>query len=347
MSKIKIAIVGTGSIAQGSHLPSYAKMDDIEIVSVADIDYEKAKTVAEKYNIPKAFDSVEALLEGSDPDIVDVCVWPAAHAEVTITAANAGKNVICEKPTCDSIEKALAMRDAVRKNNVNFMLATPLRYMPAATYIRERVDAGDFGEVFYGKTAYVRQRGIPGGWFSCKKYAGGGPILDVGVHRIDLAWYCMGCPKPVSVSATASYRIGDYRDENRSGWNGADVPDYVFNTEDSSHGFIRFENGASLYFETSWSFNGPGYNFTQIAGDKAGATVDPLKIYRGNGREIIEETPEVTGRGYFDIELSHFVDCVRNDKVPCSDIEQAVMLEAILDGIYKSADAGCEIKLNF
>ena len=345
MSKIKIAIVGAGGIANGAHLPSYAKRDDVELVSVADIDPERAKNTAEKFGIPKYFTSVEDLLEGSDPDIVDVCVWPAAHAEVTITAANAGKNVICEKPTCDSIEKALAMREAIYRNKVNFMLATPLRYKPAATYIREKVDAGEFGDVFYGKTAYVRQRGIPGGWFSCKKYAGGGPILDVGVHRIDLAWYCMGCPKPTAVSATASYLIGDYRDGTEKGWAGAQVPDYVFNTEDSSHGFIRFENGASLYFETSWSFNGPGGSSTLISGSKAGATVDPLKIYRSNGKEVIEEEPVVENKSYVDIELGHFIDCVRNDKTPCSDIEQAVMLEAILDGIYKSAEAGCEIKL--
>ena len=156
----------------------------------------------------------------------------------------------------------------------------------------------------------------------------------------------MGCPKPTAVSATASYRIGDYREGNADGWAGATVNDYVFDTEDSSHGFIRFENGASLYFETSWSFNGPGYNFTQIAGDKAGATVDPVKIYRSKGKSIEEETPEIPGGSYADIELGHFIDCVRNDKTPCSDIEQAVMLEAILDGIYKSVAAGCEIKLD-
>ncbi len=345
MTKIKIAIVGCGGIAMGSHFPAYAKRDDVEIIAVADIDYERAKKAAEKFNVPKAYNSVEALLEDCAPDIVDVCVWPAAHAEVSIAVANAGRNVICEKPTCDSIEKALAMREAVYKNKVNFMLATPLRYMPSATYIRERVDAGEFGDVFYGKTAYIRQRGIPGGWFSCKKYAGGGPILDVGVHRIDLAWYCMGCPKPTAVSATASYRIGDYRDGTETGWSGAQVPDYEFNTEDSSHGFIRFENGASLYFETSWSFNGPGGSSTLIAGSKAGATLEPLTIYRGDGKNVITETPEVASGSFFDIELGHFIDCVRNDKTPCSDIEQAVMLEAILDGIYKSAEAGCEIKL--
>ncbi len=345
MTKLKIAIVGCGSIAKDAHMPSYVKRDDIEIVACADIDFEKAKAFAEKFGIPKAYPSVEALLEENAPDIVDVCVWPAAHGEVTIAAANAGRNVICEKPTCESIEKALAMRDAVNKNKVNFMLATPLRYMPEATYIRNLVDAGEFGDVFYGKTAYVRQRGIPGGWFSCKKYAGGGPILDIGVHRIDLAWYCMGCPKPTAVSATASYRIGDYRDGVADGWAGTTVPDYVFDTEDSSHGFFRFENGASLYFETSWSFNGPADNSTLISGSKAGATVSPLKIFRSNGKELVTETPEVKPGSFFDIELGHFIDCVRNDLTPCSDINQAVMLESMLDGIYKSVAAGCEVKL--
>ena len=345
MSKIKVAVVGTGNIATAAHFPVYAAMEDVEIVSVADIDFAKAKAVAEKFNVPKAFASVYDLLEGSDPDIVDVCVWPAAHAEVTIAAANAGKNVVCEKPTCDSIENALKMREAVVKNGVNFMLATPLRFGEQATYLRSLVDRGEFGEVFYGKTAYVRQRGIPGGWFSCRKYAGGGPVLDVGVHRIDLAWYLMGCPKPTSITATISNRIGDYRDATSTGWAGASVPDYVFDTEDSGTGFIRFANGASLYFETSWSFNGPVYNFTQIAGDKGGATYDPLKIYRSEGAKLVEEAPEIKSRSYYNLELEHFIDCVKNGKTPSADIEQAVMLESILDGIYKSAAAGCEIKL--
>ena len=190
MSKLKVSLVGTGSISH-CHFPVYKGRDDVELVAVADIDLAKAKAAAEKYEVPNAFASVEELLEKVDVDMVDVCTWPAAHAPVSIAAANAGKHVICEKPTCHKMSDALALREAVIKNGVKFELAVPLRYQKKAVYLREMVDRGELGDVFYGRTAYVRQRGIPGGWFSCSKYSGGGPIIDIGVHRIDLVWYMM------------------------------------------------------------------------------------------------------------------------------------------------------------
>lgn len=361
MEKLKVALVGTGNICH-AHVGAYLKRDDVEIISCADINLDKAKAFAEKYNIPKVFNSVEELLAGSDPDFVDVCTWPAAHAVVSIAAANAGKHVLCEKPTCHNMEDALKLREAVKKNGVLFQLAVPLRYGNAAQHARKLVDDGVLGDVFYGKTAYVRQRGIPGGWFSCTKYAGGGPIIDIGVHRIDLAWFLMGCPKPVSVSATASYRIGDYRDEELkeqlanggatvsadNAWAGSFVPDYKFDVEDSACGFFRFENGASLYFETSWSFNGPESFATQIAGDKAGFTLEPFKLYTADGAELKEE--EITGieeTGIFYNEIDHFINCIRTGTTPSSDIEQAVQMEAMLCGIYESAKAGKEIELKY
>lgn len=346
MEKIRIAIVGTGSIAQSCHLPVYVKRDDVELVACADIDFEKAKKAAEKFGIKKAYSNIDEMLANETIDIVDVCTWTAAHAECVIAAANAGCNVMCEKPTSDTLENAARMREAVKKNGVNFMLAVPLRYDEKAMHIRKLVDEGEFGDVFYGKTAYVRSRGIPGGWFSCTKYAGGGPVLDIGVHRIDLAWFLMGNPKPYSITATTSYRIGDYRDEKSQGWAGSLVADYKFDTEDSTQGFIRFENGASLYFEASWTFNGPDDGSTQIAGSKAGCTLDNFKVYRSEGSELVTETPEGEFSGdIFGNEIAHFIDCVRNNKTPCSDIEQAYQLEAMLMGIYESAKTGHEVIL--
>ena len=356
MEKIKIAIVGTGNIAKSAHMPVYKKRDDVEIIACADIDFEKAKAFAENFNIPAAYPSVEELLQNCKPDYVDVCTWPAAHAPVSIAAANAGCHVMCEKPVCHTLADALALKEAVERNGVKFMLAVPLRFGGAAMHARKLVDEGVLGDVYYGKTAYVRQRGIPGGWFSCSKYAGGGPIIDIGVHRIDLAWYMMGCPKPVSVMATAVYKIGDYRDEPKvdaasgevsanNDWSGAQVADYKFDVEDSASGVFRFENGAQLIFETSWSFNGPLNMSTQIAGDKAGITLEPFKLYKGHGKELIEEDIEGEfSRDIFGNEIAHFIDCIRNDKTPSSNIEQAVQLQKMLMGIYESSKLGCEVR---
>jgi predicted dehydrogenase len=355
MEKIKVAVVGTGNICRSAHMPAYMKRDDVEIIACADIDLEKAKKFAEDFKIPAAYASIEELLANCKPDYVDVCTWPAAHAPVSIAAANAGCHVMCEKPICHNLEDAIALRDAIKKNGVKFMLAVPLRYEKKAIHARKLVDEGVLGDVYYGKTAYVRQRGIPGGWFSCTKYAGGGPIIDIGVHRIDLAWYMMGCPKPVSVMASAVYKIGDYREQPKvdpvtgevsatNSWAGATVKDYKFDVEDSASGVFRFENGAQLIFETAWSFNGPVNNSTQIAGEKAGITLEPFKLYRADGEKLIEESIEGDFAGnYFENEIAHFIDCIRNDKTPSSDIDQAVQLQAMLMGIYESSKAGKEI----
>ena len=359
MEKIKIAVVGTGNICNSAHMPVYKERDDVEVIACADIDLEKAKAFAEKWGIEKAYSSVEELLANCKPDYVDVCTWPAAHAPVAIAAANAGCHVMCEKPICHNLEDAIALKEAIERNGVKFMLAVPLRYAKAAVHARKLVDDGVLGDVYYGKTAYVRQRGIPGGWFSCTKYSGGGPIIDIGVHRIDLAWYMMGCPKPVSVLASASYKIGDYRKDAEidpvtgkvsatNGWAGAHVDDYKFDVEDSASGVFRFENGAQLIFETAWSFNGPVNNSTQIAGDKAGFTYEPFKLYKADGEKLIEEAVEGDFAGdIFANEIDHFIDCIRNDKTPSSNIEQAVQLQAMLMGIYESSQKGCEIKFNF
>ena len=359
MEKIKIAVVGTGSICGSAHMPVYMKRDDVEVIACADIDFDKARAFAEKFGIPAAYSSVEELLANCKPDYVDVCTWPAAHAAVSIAAANAGCHVMCEKPICHNLEDAIDLRDAVKKNGVKFMLAVPLRYGKAAVHARKLVDDGVLGDVYYGKTAYVRQRGIPGGWFSCTKYAGGGPIIDIGVHRIDLAWYMMGCPKPTSVMASAVYKIGDYREDKKveavsaevsanNEWAGAQVDDYKFDVEDSASGVFRFENGAQLIFETSWSFNGPANNSTQIAGDKAGITLEPFKLYRGDGKNVTEEDIEGNfGGNIFANEIDHFIDCIRNDKTPSSDIDQALQLQMMLMGIYQSSKEGREVKFTY
>ena len=158
--------------------------------------------------------------------------------------------------------------------------------------------------------------------------------------------------------ASAVYKIGDYRDEVKTevvsgevsannDWAGATVADYKFDVEDSASGVFRFENGAQLIFETSWSFNCPANSTTQIAGDKAGITLEPFKLYKANGSEVSEEN---LGGGFGDIfgnEIAHFIDCIRNDKTPSSDINQAVQLQMMLMGIYESSKKGCEVKFTY
>ena len=348
MKKLKVGIIGAGNIATSAHLPSYQQLTDlVEVVAIADIVLERAQDAANKYGIPHAYASVEELLANEpDVDYIDICVWTAAHAPVAIAAAKAGKNILCEKPLAASLEQGLAIEKAVKEAGVQFMLAVVTRYGAEQQKFVELRDAGKFGEIYYAKCSYVRRRGTPGGWFTDKELAGGGPVLDIGVHAIDRTWYLMGRPTPVSVSAETSYRIGDYKTKGVGRWEPFGKGKGVFNTEDSASVFFRFEGGKSMVAEIAWAINGEGSATTQIFGSKAGCTFEPLTIYGENEEGYLsEEKPEVIGNNYFVEEIRHFIDCLNNGKKPISPIEDAVTVQRMLDGIYRSAEKHEEVKI--
>ena len=348
MRKIKIGVVGAGNISTSAHLPAYAQYDGAEVVAIADISEERAKAAAEKFGIPKYYTSVEAMLDNEDIEAVDICVWNNGHAPVAIEAAKRGKHVMCEKPLAMNLEHALEMQKAIKESGVRFLLAVPGRFREDNMKARELYEAGEFGEVYYGKTAYIRRRGTPTGWFTDKKTSGGGPVVDIGVHRIDAAWYIMGCPKPTRVSAATSYKIGDYQTLGVSKWQGTPCPDNQFDTEDMGAGAIHFENGAVLIFEASWAINGPDHQDTQVCGSKGGIVLDSKLTFYGENAEGYLHTEELTVEHPHSPtynEIAHFCDCIREDKETKFPIEEAVQLQQMLQGIYDSASLGKEVVL--
>ena len=350
MKKWKVGLVGCGSIAGYAHFPSYERMKDIaEVVAVADIVPERAKEAAEKYGIPHWYASVEELL-ANEPEVeyIDICTWTAAHAPVAIAAAKAGKHILCEKPLAANLEQGLEMAQAVKEAGVQFMLAVCTRYGSEQMKFIEMRDAGVFGDIYYAKTAYMRRRGVPGSWFTNKAIAGGGPVLYIGVHAIDRRWYLMGRPKPVSVSAETSYRIGRYSSEASFTWEAAEREDSeVFDVEDSASIFFRFEGGKSMFAEVSWTSNGPGHAGTQLYGTKAGCTFEPLTVYGEDEAGKLTDTKiEVPGNDYYEDEIRHFIDCLNTGKTPISPMEDALVIQKMLDGIYRSAEAHEEVRID-
>ncbi len=347
MAKLRIGVVGAGNISQNAHLPAYKSVCNAEVVAIADINIDRAKEAAEKFGIPAYYGSVEELLEKADVDAIDVCTWNCGHAPVAIAAANAGKHVICEKPMTVSVEKALEIKEAVDKAGVRFMLAVPGRFGNENIYLHDMLEKGELGEVYFAKTAYVRRRGTPSGWFTDLKTAGGGPVIDIGIHGIDAAWYLMGCPKPVRVSAATYGYIGDYQTKGVDRWKGTPSPDNQFDTEDSGNGIIHFENGASLIFEASWAINGPSNSSTQIFGSKAGASLSPLVIYGERDGYLSDDTITMgQPANKFARELTHFADCILNDKPFKYPIEQAIQMQKMLNAIYESAATHKEIVID-
>ena len=345
MEKIRVGIVGAGNIAQSAHLPVYVKRDDVEVVAIADWNLERAQEAAKKFGIPNAYQNVEELLANVDVDYIDICVWNRSHAPVAIAAAKAGKDILCEKPMAINLEDALEMEKVIRECGVRFMLAVPTRYSTEAQLLNQMRKEGTLGEIYYAKTANVRRRGTPIGWFTDTSKSGGGPVIDIGVHCIDRTWYLMGRPRPVRVSATVSHAIGDFKTKGVNRWTALDSDVTAFDTEDSAAGAIHFENGATLLFEVSWALNAPPADYTQVCGTKAGATLNPLTIYGEDMGYLTDNKPTVLDCNIFEEEIEHFIHCLRTGEEVESPLEDGVTVQRMLQGIYDSARLGREVEI--
>lgn len=346
MNKIGIGLIGAGNIAQNAHIPSYLKQEDARLTAVFDLNAERARSVAQKYSIPHVCSSLEELCALHDVDAVSVCTWNNAHAVSAIAAANAGKHVLCEKPMAMTVAEGEAMQAAAKKSGIVFMMGFVNRFREDVQYIRHMYDLGKFGDVYFASTLLHRRRGTPLGWFTDVSKSGGGPVIDIGVHIIDMTWFMMGKPKPVSVSAVTQYRIGDYKTQGVSRWQALDTDNLVFNAEDSAAGMIRFENGANMNFDVSWAINGAETGvLASIFGDKAGASLSPLAVYGEDGGFLTDNKPTLKQADTFDCEIRHFLDCVKSGKEPLNTVSDGVTVQKMLNGIYESAKAGKEVLL--
>ncbi len=353
MAKIKVGIIGVGNIAE-CHINGYLHNPDVELYAFCDINEERLKAKGEKYGITRLFTDKDEMLKLAEIDAVSVCTWNAAHAECTIAALNAGKNVICEKPMAMNAQEAEQMKAAAEKNNKLLMIGFVRRYGNDCSILKDFIDNGFFGDIYYTKATYLRRNGCPGGWFGDKSRSGGGPLIDLGVHVIDLTRYLAGCPKPVSVYGATFDKLG-----NRPGvkkdpgsYRASDANDDVFNVEDFATAMVRYDNGMVLSIEAAFSLNLKKDTGTiEMFGTKAGAKLDPdLEIYTNmNGYMTNVELSMPTAlsfEGLFENEINHYVDCVKNGTKCISPAEDGVMLMKILDAIYESAKTGHEVLIN-
>ena len=355
MNKLKAAIIGTGGISN-EHINGYLKNPDVELYAFCDINEERLKYMAERYSIPQErcfTDKDKMLATLPQIDIVSVTTWNSAHAECTIAALNAGKHVICEKPMAMNAKEALAMQQAAEKNGKLLMIGFVRRYGNDAQVLKDFIDAGSFGDLYYAKAIYLRRNGCPGGWFGDKSRSGGGPLIDLGVHVIDLVRYLAGNPKPVSVYGATFTKL-----YNRPGIK-AKI-DYAVSTkkqqdphdvEDMATALIRFDNGLVLSVEASFSLNiEKDRGDIELFGTKAGAKLDPnVRIFTDmNSYMVNMDFAQSTGLsfdGLFKREMDHFVDCVLNGTTPRAPACDGVEMMKILDAVYESAKTGHEVIL--
>lgn len=354
MNKLKIAIIGVGNIAE-VHMEAYRKNPNVEIYALCDCNPQRLAEMGEKYGISKCFTDLSEMLALPEIDAVSVCTWNAAHAPCTIAALKAGKHVLCEKPMATSAEEAMEMVKTAEECGKLLMIGFVRRYGDDCKLLREFVDTGFFGDLYYAKATYLRRFGNPEGWFSNRAYSGGGPLIDLGVHVIDLVRYVAGNPKPVSVYGATFDRLRDregIRDTKDYVAASARYMDHVFDVEDLATAMIRFDNGLTLHVEASFTLNMPEGDKGEIElfGSNGGAKLDPqlTLVHQMNGHMVNTKMarPDACSFGdFFSHEIDHFVDCIQNNATCLSPAEDGVAMMWILDAIYESARTGHEVVL--
>ncbi|OGO87227.1 MAG: oxidoreductase [Clostridiales bacterium GWF2_36_10] len=353
MEKIKIGIIGTGNISN-YHLGGYKALPELcEVIACCDIDETKVKRYAANNGIARYYTDYNEMMAKEKLDAVSVCTWNAAHKGAVIAALKGGVNVICEKPMAMNEEEAIEMQKVSEETGKLLMIGFVRRFGNDADILKNFIDKGTLGELYYAKATYLRRNGCPGGWFGDKKYSGGGPLIDVGVHVIDLVRYLSGGPKPVSVFGVTYNNLGENRATGGQSWVSSTMGiDFKYTVEDFSSAMIRFDNGMTLVVEASFNLNVKNdMSSIELFGTKSGAKIDPqIEFFSDMNGMLVDIKPHgdtaLNFNGLFNREIAHFVDCVCKG-IPCrSSAKEGVVLMRIIDAIYKSAETGCEVKLD-
>ncbi len=350
--KLKVGIIGTGNISN-EHIKSYMNNPNVELYAFCDINEEQLQKMGREYGVTRLFTDKKDLLALDEIDMVSVCTWNSAHAECSIAALNAGKHVLCEKPMATTVADALAMKEAAEKNKKLLMIGFVRRFGNDCNILRDFIGTDYFGELYYAKATYLRRDGNPGGWFGDKSRSGGGPLIDLGVHVIDLTRFLLGNPKPVSVYGATFQKLFDRKNLKGSQkyTSVSKSDDDICDVEDLATALIRFENGAVLSVEASFSLNlKQDTGRIELFGTKGGAKLEPeLEMYT----EVNDYLADVTLKaetalsfgGLFQNEIDHFVSCVQ-DNLPCrAPAGDGVEIMKILEAIYESAQTGHEVVL--
>ena len=353
MKKLKIGIIGTGSISN-FHISGYKALGDkVELYAMCDINEERVKAMAAKHGVTRVFTDVDTMLaECPELDAVSVCTWNAAHHPCTMAALKAGKHVLCEKPMAISAEQAREMQAAAEENGVVLMVGFVRRFGNDCTVLKDFIEAGELGDIYYAKATYLRRHGNPGGWFGDKSRSGGGPLIDLGVHVIDLVRYLCGNHKPVSVYGATFNKLGN-RDyiKSKAGYIASSGGTDICDVEDLASVMIRFDNGTVLQIEASFDLNiKTEEGVIQLFGSNGGAKLSPeLELFTVDNGYMVNKSlynsTALSFDGLFENEIAHFVSCAA-EGTPCrAPAEDGVTLMDILDAAYESARTGHEVVL--
>lgn len=367
MKKLKVAVIGCGGIANQKHFPALtSQADKCEIVAFCDIIRERAEKAAKEYGTEdaKVYEDYTELLKDPEIDVVHVCTPNVAHCPITVAAFEAGKHVLCEKPMAATTEDAQKMMDAWKKSGKKFTIGYQNRFRKDTQMLHEACEAGDLGEVYFAKAHAVRRRAVPTwGVFPDKSKQGGGPLIDIGTHALDITLWMMNNYEVESVTGSVFEKLGHMKEATYGNMFGPWDPD-KYEVEDSAFGYIKMKNGATIFLESAWAINMKDSREAActLCGTKAGAEIvggmsregDYDLIFNKTSHGVLTEESISAGGSiaFFEggsdkeevIECRQWLDAIINDTEPLVKPEQAFMVTKILDNIYKSAREEHEIK---
>lgn len=342
--KLRLGVVGLGMGRH--HAEAYLADGRVDLGALCDIDERRLKSAGEKYGVAALFTDANEMFRQADLTAVSIATPNKFHAPLTMAALRHGLHVLCEKPMAMTVREAYRMWEAAKKARRNLMINFSFRFSDMSYALKQQVDAGLVGDIYFGRTVWHRRRGIPGfgGWFTNKELAGGGPLIDLGVHRLDLALWLMGYPEPISVTgATHNGIAGTLARKSRR----------AFTVEDLGCGLIKFTNDATLILEASWAANigEPERMVTWLSGTKGGIVQRNV----GGGYEFAAEIYTEEGGNLYTKRLdqstvqtpsaySEFISSILERRRPLATGEEGLKVMKILEGIYRSAETGREVR---
>ena len=351
---MKVAVIGCGTIANAAHIPSYLANPNAEIKYFCDIIPEKAQACVDKYGCGTAITDYHVALNDPEVKAVSVCTPNYAHPEIAIAAMRAGKDVLSEKPAARTYKEAAEMLKVQQETGRILNIGVVNRFNDYVNAIKKYIDQGKLGEVYHVYVSFRAHRSIPGigGAFTTKAKAGGGALIDWGVHYLDIVMYCCGDPKPLTVSGEAFCKLGK------------DIPNYVYKSmwaedtrdvngtydvDDSVTGMIR-TSGPVITFNGAWAQNiGESETYIDFMGDKGGIRLQygsDFTVYTVENGALVQYKPELKARPHFQNEIDAFLKCIETrEKLP-SHIETVIITAKMMQAIYDSSEQHKEIVLD-
>ncbi len=352
--KVRVGIIGCGGIANGKHMPALHTLKNVEMSAFCDLIPERAEKAAKEFGTPDAFVCTDyrELLADKSIDVVHVLTPNRSHSFITVDALEAGKHVMCEKPMAINSAEAKKMIDAAERTGKKLTIGYQNRQRADSIFMKQEALAGTFGEIYYAKAIAIRRRAVPNwGVFLNEYEQGGGPLIDIGTHALDLTLWMMDNYKPKYCLGSTFHKLNKNTNDGNI-WGDWDPEQYT--AEDSAFGLIVMENGATVSLEASWALNyaDPREAKTTVCGTLAGADMEQGLRINGirNGRQyILKPDLEAGGVDYFGgegnvdpgfLEARQWINAVVNDTEPCVKPREAYTVTRILEGIYESAKTG-------